>query len=274
MDDIAKYNKERWEELAESNVPYSRPWFDLDETSARAKIDPEDILKEIANKDVLCLAGGGGQQSAAFALLGANVTVLDLSERQLQRDRLAVAHYGLQVRTIQGDMRDLSVFDDSSFDIVWHAHSINFVPDTQVVFREVARVLREDGFYHFSCHNPFIHGTWEDGWNGQGYLLHRPYVEGEIIFDDLYWDIDDEDGNNKRVKGPKEFRHTLSTLLNGLIKQGFMILCMTEDTGDDPDAEPGTWQHFMAVAAPWLHFWASYRPGVFEKTTLINREEI
>ena len=41
--------------------------------------------------DVLCLAAGGGQQSVAFALLGANVTVFDLSETQLEHDRLAAA---------------------------------------------------------------------------------------------------------------------------------------------------------------------------------------
>ena len=87
MDDIARYNKERWEELARANVGFSRPYLDLDLTSAREAVDPEGMIDTFAGKDVLCLAGGGGQQSAAFALLGAKVTVLDLCETQLERDR-------------------------------------------------------------------------------------------------------------------------------------------------------------------------------------------
>jgi len=85
MDDVAKYNKERWEQLTKANVPFSRRWLDLDKKSACKLIDPQGVIGEIAGKDVLCLAGGGGQQSAAFALLGAKVNVLDFSQIQLRR---------------------------------------------------------------------------------------------------------------------------------------------------------------------------------------------
>jgi 2-polyprenyl-3-methyl-5-hydroxy-6-metoxy-1,4-benzoquinol methylase len=51
----------------------------LDTASARACIDPDGWLGALDGLRVLCLASGGGQQSAAFALLGAQVTVVDLS---------------------------------------------------------------------------------------------------------------------------------------------------------------------------------------------------
>ncbi len=79
-DDIARYNKERWEDLASHNVPFSRPILDFTEESARRHVDGRGMMGEVSGRDVLCLAGGGGQQSAAFAVLGANVTVFDLSE--------------------------------------------------------------------------------------------------------------------------------------------------------------------------------------------------
>lgn len=145
MDKIALYNKKRWEELAGAGVEYSRPIMDFTLESAKKLVDPEGILTEITGKDVLCLAGGGGQQSSAFALLGANVTVIDISETQLERDRTAAEHYGVQVDTVWGDMRDLSRFFDNSFDIVWHAHSLNFIPEVHQVFSEVTRVLRKGG---------------------------------------------------------------------------------------------------------------------------------
>ncbi len=158
MDDVARYNEERWEELAKANVIFSRPWLDLDKKTARELIDPQGMIDEITEKDVLCLAAGGGQQSAAFALLGAKVTILDFSETQLERDRQAASHYKVSIRTIQGDMRDLSVFEKDTFDIVYHAHSIVFIPDIHPVFQEVARVLRTDGLYHLHCHNPSTEG--------------------------------------------------------------------------------------------------------------------
>src|SRR5437879_3824494 len=148
MDEIAQYNIKRWKALAEANALFTRPFFDLTAAEAAERLDPEGRLDDLAGKNVLCLAGGGGRQSAMFALLGAQVTVLDLSQEQLQRDREVARHYSFPIETVQGDMRDLSCFQEAAFDIVWHPYSINFIPDVQVVFRQVARILRRDGLYY------------------------------------------------------------------------------------------------------------------------------
>jgi ubiquinone/menaquinone biosynthesis C-methylase UbiE len=267
MDELAQYNKARWEALAQANIAYSRPFLDLGQVSARQVVDREGVLGEVAGWKVLCLAGGGGQQSAAFALLGAEVTVLDLSETQLERDRQAAAHYQVQITTLQGDMRDLSRFAAAAFDLVWHAHSLNFVPEARPVFREVARVLRPNGLYRLNCHNPFAHGLEDTAWDGQAYPLKLPYIDGaELIFDNPHWNFEDVDGAPRQVEGPREFRHTLSTLLNGMIEQGFMLLGAWEDDLGDPAAEPGSWEHFKAMAPPYLTFWACYRPDLFKET--------
>ena len=265
MDEIARYNKERWEALAQANIVFSRPALDLTRDTALEMIDPHRIIRPVEGKRVLCLASGGGQQSAAFGLLSAHVSVLDLSETQLQRDREAAAHYGLNIETLQGDMRDLSPFPDDNFDVVWHAHSINFIPSVEPVFSEVARVLRPGGFYHLSCHNPFVHGVDERQWDGKAYPLSRPYIDGEeILYEDPDWDVWQTDGSIVRVPGPHEYRHALSTLVNGLVQRDFVLLGLWEDTGSKPNPEPGTWDHFMAVAAPYIDMWACYRPDVFD----------
>ena len=85
LDDAARFNRDRWEDLARAGVGFSRPWTDLDAARARERVDPEGMLGGVAGLDVLCLAGGGGQQSVAFAILGARVTVLDFSSTQLGR---------------------------------------------------------------------------------------------------------------------------------------------------------------------------------------------
>ena len=260
MDELARYNRGRWEELARAGISYTIPYLDLDERSARELVDRDGIIGEVAGKDTLCLASGGGQQSAAFCLLGANVTVLDLSETQLARDRRAARSYGRDIDTVQGDMRDLSIFPEDSFDVVWHGHSINFVPDAREVFRQVARVLRPGGIYHLSCANPYFHNVEPEDWTGRGYLIWDRYGDGELEIADPYWTFVDPDGAPRRVRGPREFRHTLDTLVNGMIELGFALARVRELGGCDRDAElePGTWEHFKSVAPPYLGFWAVY----------------
>ena len=263
MDEIARYNMGRWNELAEAGIAYTVPYLDLDERSARELVDPDGAIGELEGKEVLCLAGGGGQQSAGFCVLGANVTVFDISEVQLERDRQAAQHYGLNVRTIQGDMRDLSAFEDSSFDVVWHGHSINFVPDAREVFRQVVRVLRPGGIYHLSCANPYFQNVEPEEWTGEGYRLWDRYGDGELEIGDPYWTFADPNGVDRSVRGPREFRHTLETLVNGMIELGFNVVKLHEVAEYDRDAvlEPGTWEHFNSIAPPYLRFWSVYRGG-------------
>jgi ubiquinone/menaquinone biosynthesis C-methylase UbiE len=260
LDQLAAFNRERWDALADARVQYSVPALDLDRASARELVDPLGVLGELSGVRVLCLAGGGGQQSAAFSLLGAAATVLDLSSVQLERDRLAARHYGYGVQCELGDMRDLSRFSAAEFDLVWHAHSLNFVPDARGVFAEVARVLRAGGRYWLECTNPFIHGAWESSWTGQGYLLALPYTDGEVATDEPWRFVDDQ-GTERQVDGPREFRHTFGTLINSLVAEGLQIQGLWEDTRGDPQAPPGSWQHFKVVAAPWVRILTEKHAG-------------
>ncbi|MCB0063600.1 MAG: class I SAM-dependent methyltransferase [Caldilineaceae bacterium] len=264
LDELAQFNKARWEELAAAQLEYARPWLDLDVATARQRVDPLGHLGDVTGKRLLCLGSGGGQQSAAFALLGAETTVLDLTENQLAGDRLAAAHYGLPIRIEQGDMRDLSRFADDAFDIVYHGYSINFVPDPTVVFAQVARVLTVGGSYFLQWHNPFTQTIDETSWDGQGYRIQRRYQDEEIPADNFAetnWIFEDTAGNPQSVAGPREFRHTLSTMINGLVQQGFQIIGCQEETTDEEKPEPGSWEHFKGVIAWILNLWTVYRPG-------------
>jgi 2-polyprenyl-3-methyl-5-hydroxy-6-metoxy-1,4-benzoquinol methylase len=81
---------------------------------------PADWLGELSGKRVLCLASGGGQQGPILAAAGARVTVFDNSPAQLARDRLVAERESLTIRTVEGDMRDLSALADGTFDLIVH----------------------------------------------------------------------------------------------------------------------------------------------------------
>ncbi len=258
MDEIGKYNLERWNALADAGAIFTRPHTDFDLDAARAFIDEEGIFGNLTGKRVLCLAGGGGQQALSFARLGANVTVFDISEKQLERDREAAEIFNLQIETVQGDMRDLSACSENSFDIVFHPYSINFVPEVRTVFSEVSRVLKTGGIYYLACANPFFINLKQTDWREEGYVLKSPYTNGaEIKFEDEDWVFNGEKPHQE-IRPCREFRHTLSVLINGLIENDLMLLKVLEQNLGTPDvhAEPATSDHFTAFAPPWLRFWA------------------
>jgi len=263
MDHVHRFNKDRWEALVKAEALYSRPWLSETSQSARQRLDPAGRLGDLSGKEVLCLAGGGGQQTVAFALNGSHVSVLDISEGQLQRDIEAARHYGYPVDTFQGDMRDLSMFKSDLFNIVSQPYSLNFVPDCREVFRQVARVLRSGGLYSFWAANPFACGLGTHSWNGRSYEFNSPYQQGQPLeYEDEAW-VFPTASSSPRPSGPREYRQLLSTLLNGLIDSGFALLHIQEETGHDAPDEliPGEWHHFTAVMPPWFSFLARLGPN-------------
>lgn len=267
MDKTTKNNESRWDKLVLSDAPCSRPNFNLTPKKAKDLLNKDGILGDLKNKTVLCLASGGGQQGIGFALLGAKVTVVDFSSEQLKKDRIISEKFSKEIRIIKSDMRDLSMLEDDEFHIVYQPYSINYIPEVNKVFNEVSRVIKTNGIYHLMFHNPFVHGTWKDGcwgsrwneselWNGKGYPIWQPYKDGYAIkTSDPNWNFSDNKGKKVKVKSPQEFKHTLSTIINGLIKRGFKILRFDEHRGDHYDSAPGTWDHYISCAPPWLYVW-------------------
>jgi len=242
-DEVATANEQLWEREVQKGCGFTIPWLDLDpdviKQYARGTLatvpepltvlSPPGILADVDGKDVLCLACGGGQQSAVFALLEAQVTVVDLAQGQLKGDMKAAAHYGYQIRTIHGDMRDLSPLDDESFDIVYGT-AVTYVPDAREVYRQVARVLRPGGLYRSDWRQPVLHFV---AWDGNGYRVTRPYAER----------ID------RRDDGGIEFRHYMDDIFEGLLEVGFSLRQVSDLSRHvklDSQAAAGSWPHEQA----------------------------
>ena len=77
-----------------------------------------DWFPPMENCEVLCLASGGGQQAPIFAAAGASVTSFDNSPKMLEQDQFVADREGLVITTIEGDMADLSIFEDEQFDFI------------------------------------------------------------------------------------------------------------------------------------------------------------
>jgi SAM-dependent methyltransferase len=242
-DEAAIANERMWDEEVRQGGGYTQPWLDLDVDFLREcatgkceempspldALHPPCLLADVDGKDVLCLASGGGQQSAVFSLLGARVTVVDLSSGQLEGDRTAAAHYGYEVRILHGDMRILGALDDNSFDLIHQPESMCYMPDVAKVFAEAARVLKPGGLYRVTLMSPALFSV---EWDGEKYYLATPHSERVHHRDD----------------GGIEYRHTMADIFNALVNSG-LSLERVHDRPHPPEnlSTPlGTWSHQSA----------------------------
>ena len=241
-DEITIANRAHWEAEVLKKNGFTVPWLDLDKDDileyAADRLDPvpyhlyqiypASLLKNVADQEVLCLAAGGGQQSAVFGLLGARVTVIDFTQGQLDGDMTAARYYGYPVETIRANIRDLSEIGDASFDLVYQGPSMSWVPSVHEIYSGVSRIIRPGGRYRVDFGNPATHFL---EWDGECYRITEPYTERVCRHPD----------------GAFDFRHYLGDIFNGLVDTGFQIERVEERSWTQPDSEapPGSWTHEM-----------------------------
>jgi SAM-dependent methyltransferase len=236
--DIQAYNRGAWNHQAAIGNRWTVPVGPEAIMAARrgewdivltpTKPVPRDWFPLLAGLDVLCLASGGGQQAPVLAAAGASVTLLDNSPAQLARDREVTEREGLTIRTVEGDMRDLSVFADGSFGLVFHPCSNCFVPDICPVWRECFRVLKPDGVLLAGFVNPIL------------YLFDNAKMERaefvvrhRIPYSDLDSLTEAELRRNTEDREPLTFGHTLGDQIGGQLDAGFMLTGFYEDGGEE-----------------------------------------
>src|SRR5262249_38323970 len=177
---------------------------------------------ELAGAAVLCLASGGGQQGPVLAAAGADVTVFDNSPRQLARDEEVATRDGLAIRTVLGDMRDLSAFAGGRFDLVFNPVSNVFCPDLAPVWRECFRGLRPAGLLLTGFINPDLYifdaGPLEA--RGEFVVRHR------VPFSTL--DLPAAERQRLYGDGPIEYSHTLTDQIGGQFAAGFVLTHLVE----------------------------------------------
>lgn len=171
-----------------------------------------------AGKKVLGLAAGGGQQMAVLSALGAECTLLDISEQQLLSDRLVSERENYPITLIKGDMAEPLPFEDASFDFVVNPISNHYIENVYPVFEEIYRVLKPGGVFLAGL-DAGIYWAFD---GDTGTLRHRlPFnpLQDEQLLQELL----DEDM-------AFIFSHTPEEQIGGQLKAGFILKDLLEDT--------------------------------------------
>ena len=148
--------KDWWDRAAKPYQDDCRIPVDIHYGPSSPNEDELNLLGDVEGRDVLEIGCGGAQCSIAFALRGARVTALDLSDQQLEFARALAARHEVEIAFRQHDIKDLAPIASDSQDIVFSAFALTFVADRKGTFREVCRVLRPGGVFVFSLDHPFF----------------------------------------------------------------------------------------------------------------------
>ena len=141
INDYDKFAKERQELLKKGQ---KRPHRFIEKPMMR------ELLPNLTGKKVLMLGCGTGEESLMLNEFGAtDIVGIDLSEESI---RLAKESYP-NCEFVVGDMHTLP-FEDNAFDFVYSSLAIHYSETPENVYKEIYRVLKQDGQLLFSIGHP------------------------------------------------------------------------------------------------------------------------
>lgn len=226
--DYTKYNSKIIDQWVEDGWEWGKP-IDHEEYLQATKgkfrmvltptkeIPAEWFPNPIKGKKVLGLASGGGQQMPILAALGADCTVFDYSQKQLDAEKFVADREGYSIKIIRGDMTKPLPFADNSFDMIIQPVANSYIEDVQHVWNESARILKKGGRMLVGLDN------------GTNYIFDKTETK---LYHSLPYNPLKDASVNKDFPLEEEgvqFSHTLDEQLRGQIKAGFQIVDLYED---------------------------------------------
>lgn len=182
---------------------------------------PHHWFGELKGKKVLGLASGGGQQMPIFAALGAECTVLDYSQKQLDSEAMVAQREGYSIRIIRADMTKPLPFGDKEFDLIFHPVSNCYIEKVEPVFAECFRVLKSGGILLCGLGNEV------------NYLVNED--EREIINEMPFNPLTNEKYRKQLEEEDcgMQFSHTVEEQIGGQLRAGFMLTDIFGDTNGE-----------------------------------------
>ena len=238
-------SRRAYDKMANAQERFAKPIRKEDLENPLATIDGCGWLgASISGKRVLCLAAGGGRQSALYAAAGAKVTVVDISPEMLRLDREVAAEFRLDVRTVETSMDDLTMLPQAGFDIVIQPVSTCYVRDIGAVYRQVASITSAEGVY-VSQHKQPTSLQVTDGPTQAGYVLGETYYrQGPLP--------QLSTPGRLREEGTLEYLHRWEELIGLMCRAGFVVEDLLEPCHAKLDAPVGTFGHRGTFIAPYV----------------------
>ncbi|MDD4082556.1 MAG: methyltransferase domain-containing protein [Sphaerochaetaceae bacterium] len=184
---------------------------------------------------ILGLASGGAQQMPIFSALGAECTVLDYSEKQLESERKIAEREGYKIDIVKYDMTKKLPFEDNYFDLIFHPVSNVYIEKVEPVFKECFRILKTGGAFLAGLDNG-VNFIFDIDEKTVKYTLPFNPLTNKEHYDSV---MKENDGY--------EFSHTVTEQIGGQLKAGFILTDIYEDTNSEGNLKEHNIKTFMAT---------------------------
>jgi SAM-dependent methyltransferase len=212
-------NRTAWNEM--TDVHFKHPDYRVKEFldgRSTLKTIELDELGDVNGKKLLHLMCQFGLDTLSWARRGAIVTGVDISDKSIERANKLKEKTGLPAKFVRSDVLDLVGKIDDKFDVVFQSYGIHcWISDINQWAQVIAHYLRPGGIFYIIDDHPIIH-------------IYR--VENGSYFDtsaERHSDAPDYYDRSYFIKNELvEWQHTLSSIINALIKAGLMIELVNE----------------------------------------------
>ena len=144
-------------------------------------------LPDLKGLQVLLPSSGDNHAAFALAMMGAQVTSADISERQLENAAAVAERLHLDIDFVRDDTMKLSRIPDGAFDMVYTSNgTLSWIDDPDGMNRNICRVLKPGGYAVLYDLHPF-----NRPFSGEAYKEPRIVKSYQDVFPDLHWRIQD-----------------------------------------------------------------------------------
>jgi len=155
MNKMTQANRQGWDGLAETHYQT----YHIDKLISGTPLLNDLITKEVGDvrgKSLVHLLCHIGTDTLSWALLGAQVTGIDISPESLKYARKLAGRMGFAANFIEIDVLDVKEKVQEKFDIVFASTGVLcWLPDIQRFAQTVHHLLRAGGFFYIFDGHPF-----------------------------------------------------------------------------------------------------------------------
>ena len=282
MNEFHDANQQRWEQHAERYRHQRGDDWQQCIKDPTVGLERETLkllarfLGSLAGKKACLLASGDNYAAFALAGLGAQVTSVDFSQRQLQIAAKRAKTLNLTIDFIHADVTNLQPIDANQFDLVCHTNGVMvWIATPSTFYSEAHRILKPHGLFLSYDIHPF-----QRPWTNYPapFHMHKPYFATGPLETPYHPDSgqsyhheDDIPTQHRNDLMPAyNFHWTVSDLLNAIITSGLELLYIHEERAKEPDfwntaskqatndLDPTNWQHNPRAGLPtWITLIAS-----------------
>lgn len=203
-----------------------------------AKKIMEDPTREVAHylpyiqspkgKRIINLLGSKGNKAVALALLGSDVTVVDISASNAKYANELADAAGVSIQYVVSDV--LNVQLSESFDIVLlELGVLHYFLDLKPLFQKIATLLKRDGMLILRDYHPVY--TKLLGVDHPSFQANGNYFDEELIEDDVAYSILLTEAQKESLPKTTIRRWTLGEIITTLAEERFKIEKLVAEHG-------------------------------------------